>query len=175
MTDRRVLGVAVVMVAGCTPFTTRPSITPLPEAAATEIRLPVQEATRQLAAALQADSIPVNRVRVRDGYIESGWFDAATGRPTRRRPLGAETVRVRAWADPARPGNTLLIVETLFRPVADPSLPERELEKQVPRDHPVAVKVDSALSALLKRYGGPPSPEAQPPAAEVPAEDPAEE
>jgi hypothetical protein len=171
VTDRRVLGVAVVMVVGCTPFTTRPSITPLPEAAATEIRLPVQEATRQLAAALQADSIPANRVRVRDGYIETGWFDAATGRPTRRRPLGAETVRVRAWADPARPGNTLLIVETLFRPVADPSLPERELEKQVPRDHPVAVKVDSALSALLKRYGGPPSPEAQPPAAEVPAEE----
>jgi hypothetical protein len=169
--DRRVVVAAVLIATGCSPFTTRPSITPFPDAAATEIRLPVQEATRQLAAALQADSIPATKVRVRDGYIESRWFDAATGRPTRRRPLGAETVRVRAWADPARPGNTLLIVETLYRPVADPSLPERELEKQVPRDHPVAVKVDSALSALLKRYGGPPPPEAQPVSPAQPAEE----
>jgi hypothetical protein len=166
--DRRLLAVAVGLAAGCSPFTTRPGITPLPEAAATEIRLPVAEATRQLAAALQADSIPTTRVRVRDGYLESRWFDSATGRPTSRRPIGTGVVRVRGWADPARPGNTLLIVETLYRPLADPSLPERELEKQVPRDHPVAVKVDSALAALLKRYGGPPSPEAQPPAAPVP-------
>jgi hypothetical protein len=166
VTGRGLLTV-VVLASGCSPFTTRPPITPLPEASVTEIRLPVQEATRELATALQADSIPTRRVRVRDGFIESGWFDSATGRPTRRRPIGTGIVRVRAWADPGRPGNTLLIVETSYRPLADPSLPDRELEKQVPRDHPVAVKVDSALAALLKRYGGPPSPEAQPPAAPV--------
>ena len=152
------------MVAGCSPFTTRPAITPLPDAAAIEVRLSVREATRELAAALQADSIPARQVRLRDGYFESGWFDAATGRPTSRRPIGAGIIKVRGWADPARPGNTLLIVETLFRPLADPSLPERELEKQVPRDHPVAVKVDSALAGLVKRFGGPPSAQTQPPA-----------
>jgi hypothetical protein len=146
VTHRRLGALLVALAAGCSPFTTRPAITPLPEAAAIEVRLPVQEATRELAAALQADSIPARRVRLRDGYLESGWFDSQTGRP----------------------GNTLLIVETLYRPLADPSLPERELEKQVPRDHPVAVKVDSALAGLVKRYGGPPSPEARPPAAPVP-------
>lgn len=158
----------------CQPGTTRPSIVPLPEAAVTEIRLPVQEATRVLAQALEADSIPGLRVRIRDGYIESSWFEAASGRPTHRRPIGPGVVRVRAWADPARPGDTQLRVETLYRPLADPSLPERELERQVPPDHPVAVKVRSTLQDLLKRYGGPPSPESQQPAAPTESEPPDE-
>jgi hypothetical protein len=147
----------------CQPGTTRPAITPLPEAATTEVRLSVQEATRLLAEALRADSIPATRVRLRDGYIESNWFEAASGRPTGKRPIGEGIVRVRAWADPARPGDTQLRVETLYRPLADPSLPERELEHQVPRDHPVAIKVRSILQDLVKRYGGPPSPGTQQP------------
>jgi hypothetical protein len=47
-------------------------------------------------------------------------------------------------------------VETLYRPLADPSLPERELDRQVPRGHPVGKKVEELLEGLLKRYGGPP-------------------
>ena len=137
-------------------------MTPVPEAAATEIRLPPQEAIASLAEALEADSLPPARVRVRDAYIETAWLDSATGQPTQSRPIGTAVVKVRAWADPGRPGNTLLIVETVYRPLADPSLPERELERQVPRDHPTALKVERALEALLKRYGGPPKAGAQP-------------
>jgi hypothetical protein len=147
-------------LAGCHPNTTRPSIVPLPEAAATEIRLVPQEATSRLAEAMVADSIPLAGVHARDGYIESRWIDSATGRATGRRPIGTGTVRVRAWADPARPGNSMLTVETVYQPMADPSRPERELERQVPKTHPVAVKVEAELAALLKRYGGPPPPEA---------------
>ena len=124
---------------------------------------PTPEATRRLAEALQADSITPSRVRLRDGYLETAWLDSATGRPTARRPLGTGVVRVRAWADPGRPGNTVLTVETLYRPLADPSLPERELERQVPRTHPTAVKVETVLAALLKRHGGPPPPAAAQP------------
>ena len=147
---------AATLLGGCRPGTTRPSFTPLPEAAATEIRLPPQEATRRLAEALEADSLPPARVRLRDGYLETRWLDSAPGRPTGRRPIGTDVVRIRAWADPGRPGNTLLIIETLYRPLADPSRPERELERQVPREHPVALKVERTLEALLERYGGPP-------------------
>jgi hypothetical protein len=100
-------------------------------------------------------------VRLRDGYIETAWLDSATGRPTTRRPIGTGVVRLRAWADPGRPGNTVLTVETLYRPLADPSLPERELERQVPLVHPTAVKVVRVLEALLKRHGGPPPPAAE--------------
>jgi hypothetical protein len=150
------LALAAALV-GCHPNTTRPAIVPLPEAASTEIRLLPQEATTRLAEAMVADSIPLARVRARDGYIESRWFDSATGHATQRRPIGTEVVRVRAWADPARPGNSTLTVETVYRPLADPSMPERELERQVPKSHPVAVKVEAELTEMLKRYGGPPA------------------
>jgi len=164
------LALATVLAA-CHPNTTRPAFLPLPEAAVTEIRLLPQEATSRLAEAMVADSIPLSRVHARDGYIESRWLDSATGRATRRRPIGTGTVRVRAWADPGRPGNSMLTVETVYRPMADPSLPERELERQVPKTHPVAVKVAAELADLLKRYGGPPPPEtAQEPAPNPPPE-----
>jgi hypothetical protein len=149
------LALAVVLV-GCRPDTTRPAIAPVPEAASTEIRLVPQEATNRLAEAMVADSIPLARVHARDGYIESRWIDSASGRATRRWSLGTSVVRVRAWADPGRPGNSLLTVETVYRPLADPSVPERELERQVPKTHPIAVKVQAELADLLKRWGGPP-------------------
>jgi hypothetical protein len=53
-------------------------------------------------------------------------------------------------------------VETLYRPLLDPSLPERELEQQVPRDHPVAMKVVATLKKLVDRFGGSPGPQADP-------------
>ena len=120
---------------------------------------------------------------MRDGYIETAWLDSATGRPTKRRPLGTGVVRLRAWADPGRPGHTVLRVETLYRPFTDPSLPERELERQVPTTHPAAVKVQGILEAMLKRFGGPPPPSAeqpapagqQPPAEGNPVEEPEQE
>jgi hypothetical protein len=153
--------------AACQPATTRPSFPPLPEAAGTEVRLTVPVATRRLAEALKADSIPTRKVRLRDGYIETPWFEARSGRPIgQRRAIGPGVVRIRAWADPARPGSSQLTVETLYRPQVDPSLPYRELEREVSRDHPVAKKVEAALAGLVKRFGGPPPPQAQqPPAA----------
>ena len=147
---------ALAALVGCHPNTTRPALVPLPEAASTEIRLLPQEATSRLAEAMVADSIPLARVHARDGYIESRWFDSATGRATQRRPIGTGVVRVRAWADPARPGNSTLTVETVYRPLTDPSMPDRELDRQVPKTHPVAVKVQAELTEMLKRYGGPP-------------------
>jgi hypothetical protein len=144
--------------AACQPNTTRPSFTPLPEAAGTEVRLPVPEATRRLAEAFKADSIPPNKIRLRDGYIETAWFDSRSGRVVRGQPVvGPRVVRVRAWADPARPGSSQLTVETLYRPLLDPSLPDRELEREVAQDHPVAVKVVAALKGLVDRYGGAPA------------------
>jgi hypothetical protein len=122
-----------------------------------EIRVSPTEATRRLAEILQADSIPPARIELRDGFIESHWFEAASGKPTKARPIGPNVVRVRAWSDPGRPGFALLTVETVYRPMADPSLPARELEREVPKTHAVATKVHAALEGMLKRYGGPPA------------------
>jgi hypothetical protein len=164
---------SALLALACRPNTTRPPITPYPEAAGTEVRLSVSEATRHLAEALQADSIPARKIELRDGYIETGWFLASTGRPAPARKFGPGVVRVRAWADPSRPGSSQLTVETLYRPLLDPSLPERELERQVPRNHPVAVKVEGALKNLVDRYGGSPGPEteAAPPRPRQPTEE----
>ena len=63
----------------CQPSTTRPPFPPLPEAAGSEVRLPVPIATRRLAEALKADSVPTRKVKLRDGYIETPWFDATSG------------------------------------------------------------------------------------------------
>jgi len=151
--------------AACQPATSRPPFGPLPEALGSELRLAVPEATRRLAEALKADSFPTSTVRLRDGYIETPWFLARTRRATSRRPVGPGVVRIRAWADPARPGSTQLTVETLYRPRVDPSLPERELEREVPRDHPVALRVEAALKRLVERFGTPPPPQVEKPAA----------
>jgi hypothetical protein len=150
------VGLVMLAAVACRPNTTRPAITPYPEAAGSEVRLPVPEATRRLAEAFKADSIPPRTVRLRDGYIDSGWFYARSGRRFSGRPIGSRVVRVRAWADPSRPGSSQITVETLYRPLVDPSLPERELERQVAPDHPVAKKVVDALKLLVDRYGGTP-------------------
>ena len=162
---RLAAGIAALGLGACQPATTRPPFPPVPEAAFTEVRLPPREATRLLAEALQADSIPATRVDLRDTWLETTWFDPATGQPTRHRPIGRNVVRVRAWAEPTHPGNCKITVETLYQPVADPSLADRELDRQVPRDHPVAIKVRAALQDLVRRYGGPPAQATQPGAA----------
>lgn len=172
MRSPRLLPLACLILAACQPTTTRPPFGPVPEALGGELRLTVPEATRRLAEALRADSIPANTVRLRDGYIETPWFLTRTRRPTKQRPLGAGVVRIRAWADPARSGSTQLTVETLYRPRLDPSLPDRELEREVPRDHPVALRVEAALKRLVERFGTPPPP---PPAAQPAATSPGQE
>jgi hypothetical protein len=147
---------AMALVLACRPESTRPPFPPVPEAASIEIRLPPADATRLLAEALRADSIPPARIELGDTWFETGWFVATTGQPAHHRATGLDVVRVRAWADPTHPGNCKVVVETVYRPMADPSLPQRELDRQVPRNHPVAIKVRAALQELVKRYGGPP-------------------
>jgi hypothetical protein len=153
---RAALALVVPGLLACQPATTRPSFTPLPEAETVEIRLSQAEATRRLAEMMADDSIPAARVEVRDGFIESRWFDPSTGKPSSRRPIGPGIVRVRAWSDPGRPGFAILTVETVYRPMADPSLPQRELEREVPKSHPIATKVRASLQEMVKKYGGPP-------------------
>ena len=151
----RLAPLVVAMVVGaCYPTTTRPAFLPLPAAEVTEIELPVPGATSALAVLLDQDSIPVRRTEPKDGWLETGWFDAQTLRPTGRRPLGSDIVRVRAWIDPSRPNYSNVTVETVYRPVADPSRPGRELEEQVPHNNPVSGRITLVLAQLARAYGG---------------------
>ena len=157
---RCALALAFGLLLGCYPTTTRPSFLPQPSAVIAEVELPVPQATRALALALDADSIPVRRTEAKDGWLESEWFDVATGRPTTHRKLGPDVVKVRAWVDPSHPSNrgdtthSRITVETVYRPAADPSRTDRDLEQQVPATHPIAGRMVALGIRLSKTYGG---------------------
>ncbi len=143
------------LAAGCYPTTTRPALLPLLSASVTEWELSPREALRELALALDADSIPVRRTEIADAWLETGWFDAATLRPTTRRPLGDGVVRLRAWANPSRPNHSVVTIETVYRPLDDPSRDDRSLDRVVVANHPVALRVALLLNRLNTKYGDP--------------------
>src|SRR6478735_2794165 len=110
---------AILALPACDPATTRPDVTPIPEARTLEVRLSRQGAITKLHEALLADSFPIAQVVTRDAWLETPWFDALTLKPTSAQRLGPDVVKLRGWADPARPGNSLIVVELVYRPLAD--------------------------------------------------------
>lgn len=135
---------------GCDPNTTRPRVVPFPEDASILVHAKPPAATERLIRALTVDSIPIAIKSERDGWVESPWLDAETLKPTGARPIGPGVVRIRGWVNPDKEGFSTIIVEAAYRPFADPSLPGRELERPVPKDHPVQVKLDSMLARIPK-------------------------
>lgn len=146
---------AMMLFLGCNPVTTRPPFLPLPSATVAELELPVAAAVEVVVNALRSDSIPVTQVHSGDGYLETGWFAAVDGTPTMARPLGVEVVRVRGWLSPGRPGHTDIQVEAVYRPLADPSRPARDLERMVPAEHPVARRIEATMARLVTEFGHP--------------------
>jgi len=142
----------VILTAGCKPYTPRPYFPPVTGAAQAEVFLDVPTATTILSEILDTDSLPVTRIEKRDGYIETAWFNATTKVPTRARRLGPDVVRVRAWVDPSRRGHSSITVETVYRPLADPSLDPRDLDVQVPTDHVIGKRMTEIVTELAKLY-----------------------
>jgi hypothetical protein len=134
----------------CNPNTTRPRIAPFPEDASIEVHAKLPAATERLIRALTVDSIPIAVQSTQDGWVETPWLNAGTLRPTDARPVGPDVVRIRGWVNPAKEGFSTIIVEAAYRPYADPSLPGRELERPVPKDHPVQIRLDSMLARIPK-------------------------
>jgi hypothetical protein len=150
---RRELPVLIALVlGGCKPTTARPFFPPVTGAAQADIELEMRNATGALADVLRSDSLPLTRVAPIDGYIETAWFDVRTKRPTHARRLGPNVVQVRAWVDPAQQGHSRLTIETVYRPLADPSLSARELERQVPPDHLIGKRMTEIVVELAKLY-----------------------
>ena len=144
------------LATGCFLATTRPGFSPLLGTPAAEVRLATDTATERLAQALRTDSIPVSRIEPRDGYLETPWFDGTTGAASGSSNVGPSVVRVRGWVDPGRIGHSDLRVEVAYRAFRDLSVPERELERAAPPDHPVVLRVKAVLDSLEKRFGDPP-------------------
>lgn len=156
---RRLSAVAAVLIVGfgqgCNPVTNRPPFNALPQAMRLELELPMEIAMQVLAETLREDSIPIDRIEAVDGYVEGPWFRAGDGVVTKERPVGPDIVRVRGWATPGRPGHIDVELEAVYRPVADPSRPARDLEAILPPDHPVASRLEAVVKKLITRYGDP--------------------
>ncbi len=155
----------LVLLLSCQPYTTRPAFGPLPGAAEAVVDLDVAKATEVLAEQLKSDSIPVSRIEPKDGYLETPWFNVATGQATTDRVLGDSIVRVRGWVNAYGKERGSIRVETAVRPLANPSLPPRDLDRQAPIDNPVAIRVAQVLTDMARRY---PVPGAEEPTAPPP-------
>jgi len=118
-----------------------------------QLELGIPEATRAVAEALAKDSVSFRKVQEGDGFLDSGWLDAKTLEPTRARPLGPGVVRVRAWVNPDREFWSEVVVEATYRPLDDPSRPERELEVSLPENHPLQRRIVTVLRSLVEQYG----------------------
>ena len=141
-----------LLASACQPTTARPYFPPVTGAAQAEIKLEPKTAAAALADVLSSDSLPLSKVEVGDGYLETDWFRATTRRVAHGRRLGADVVQIRAWVDPTRSGYSRLTVETVYRPLADASLSPRDLDRQVPPDHPVGKRVTEIVTELAKLY-----------------------
>ena len=142
---------AVLLLSACSLSTSRPPFQPVPQARVGDLDVEVPDATQRIVKALTDAGIPIDRVSTQDGYFETRWFDTATGRPVGGRPLGMDVVRVRGWVTPSAHGSSEIKVEAVYRPIADPSRPARELERSVPYEHPVRAKVREAYQSIGAR------------------------
>lgn len=123
------MAAVALLLAACSPATSRPPFAPLPQAAELLLVGEPPLVTRETAAWLAAAGIPTVRVSELDRFIETAWYvppaDSA-GAPFPFR------VKTRVWADPAGGDRTLVRVETVYRPLEDPSRSPRDLEVAAP-------------------------------------------
>ncbi|HUL03310.1 MAG TPA: hypothetical protein VLV16_08805 [Gemmatimonadales bacterium] len=148
----------VLLLVACTPISTRPDFHPFPQAETVLLVTRPQSVVPYLQTLLAAESLGVRRANARDGYLEAHWYDAGTHQSTRSDDGVTDlpnTVKIRCWADPYVPGETMVTVEVVYRPRYDPSRLERELEVPVPADHAGAKLADRLVAKLKEKFGTP--------------------
>lgn len=141
------------LAGGCNPYSRRPLLLPYPEALRQEVEFTISTATIRLSDALAEQRIPLSKVYPRDGWLESPWFEAATGRPAAGPALSDSIVRLRLWVEPARPRHSLVTIEVVYVDRIDPSRSERELEQPVPKGNPALERARGVLADFAGRKG----------------------
>jgi len=146
------------LLAACTPITTRPDFRPDPRALVIILDARPERVTTVLDSLVPAEILEVAHANVRDGYVETAWYDTQAHR-TRHHEREitnlAATVKIRFWADPWVPGQTRLTVESVYRPRYDPSRPERDLEVIAPREHEGNKIAQRFVDKLKEKFGVP--------------------
>src|SRR6266568_2770033 len=150
----------LVLVAACTPITTRPDFRPDPSALLVTLDARPERVTAALDSLVPAESLEVAHSNVRDGYVETAWYETQAHR-SRHHDLDftdpGATVKIRFWADPWVPGQTRLTVEPVYRPRVDPSRTERDLEVITPPEHGGYKVAQQLIEKLKQKFGTPQS------------------
>src|SRR5438046_2467105 len=119
-----------LLLAACTPITTRPDFRPDARALTVVLDARPERVTTVLDSLVAAESLEVAHANVRDGYVETAWYETQAHRSRHHEReitnLGA-TVKIRFWADPWLPGPTRLTGDPVDRPAHDPARVERGL------------------------------------------------
>lgn len=145
----RSLPLALLAVA-CSPVTTRPAFGPVPQATQLLVVGEPAAVTRHAAEWIAAAGVPTVRASEVDRYIETGWYSPpADSSVTRPFPF---RVKTRLWVNPGGAGRSLAFIETVYRPVEDPSRPSRDLEVAVPRDAGADRLAVRLLAALREKF-----------------------
>jgi hypothetical protein len=152
----RILHSAFVFLAACSPVTTRPSFLPYPQALVTVLDAPAARVVPEAVGWLTSQGLQAQWSSPQDGYVETAWFNLRThtsvfgdGDPGDL----LSTVKLRCWADPNIPGKTQLTVEAVYRPMLDPSRPERDLEEIVPQGSEGFRIAQQLIDALKQKFG----------------------
>jgi hypothetical protein len=143
-----------------TPVSTRPDFKPDPRAPVALLDARPERVTLELQTLVPAESLDIVGLNVRDGYVETAWYDPVRHRSYRRErdiPDLPVAVKIRCWADPWVPGQTRLTVEPVYRPRLDPSRTERDLEVIVPSDGAGYKIAEKLIASLKEKLGTPPS------------------
>ncbi|HWP38504.1 MAG TPA: hypothetical protein VNL18_13220 [Gemmatimonadales bacterium] len=135
------------LTTACTAASVRPSLRPLPGAAVDTISSEAAPIIERLGAEVSALGFRVRALSTVEGYLETEWQDLRTSTPANADHIASDRViKLRAWADPLPPGETIVVLEAVYRRYTDPSQPSRELEIVVPPDHPA----DSLVHRLMR-------------------------
>lgn len=151
---RQVLVVLTIGAAACGSVNVRPYTIPLADALVDTLQAEPDALIEAAEQTARARGLRIAAVSSQEGYLETGWYE-----PTMQRAVTASVantrsaIRVRFWADSIGLGRAQLISEAVMRRTADPSLPPREAEMMVPRDHPGFELLRSVLDTLRTRFG----------------------
>jgi hypothetical protein len=145
-----------LLLAACTPITSRPAFLPYPQALVAIVDASAPQIVPETMGWLASQGLRVEWSSPQDGYVETAWFNVRTRNSmTGQGDPGdlLDTVKLRCWVDPNAPGKSQLTVEAVYRPMLDPSRPERDLEVMVPEGsdgHRIAAQL---IEAMKQKFG----------------------
>ncbi len=132
----------------------RPRYQPFAGSVSDTIPAPPDDVIRALELLVRAESLPLRQSSAREGYLETGWFNAETGRWGGGASLNTkEVARIRFWTDEVREGTSIVVGEAATRRIVDPSVADRETETRVPDGHAADSILRRVLDSLRARTG----------------------